>query len=58
MGIGEVLTRILAKAVTAVLKPDLKKAAGGLQLCVGQEAAVHAMVDIFEDESCHTGRCK
>ena len=56
IGIGEVLRRILAKAVTTVLKADLKKAACGLQLCVGQEggceAAVHAMVDIFEDHNC------
>ncbi len=57
IGIGEVLRRILAKAVTTVLKPDLKNAAGGVHLCVGQEggceAAVHAMVETFKEDNCH-----
>jgi hypothetical protein len=56
IGIGEVIRRILAKAVTHVLREDMKSAAGGLQLCVGQEggceAAIHAMVEIFNDDKC------
>jgi len=52
IGVGEVLRRIASKVVMKVLKEDIKVAAGGLQLCAGQEAgceaAVHAMHDIFE----------
>ena len=37
----------------SVVKTDVTKAAGALQLCSGQdsgsEAAIHAMHDIFED---------
>ena len=55
IGIGEVVRRIIGKAVTTVTKKEMKKAAGGLQLCVSQEggaeAGIHSMVDVFEDES-------
>ena len=52
IGSGEVLQRIAGKVVMKVVKEDIKKAAGCLQLCAGQEAgceaAIHAMQKIFE----------
>ena len=52
IGAGEVLQRIAGKVVMKVVKEDIKKAAGCLQLCAGQEAgceaAIHAMHKIFE----------
>ena len=57
IGIGEILRRIVSKAVTWVLKSSLQDAAGGLQLCVGLEGgaedAIHAMNEIFEDDQTH-----
>ena len=57
IGIGEVLRRIVGKMVVFLLKPELQKDAGDLQMCVGQqggcEAGVHAMVDIFQEENTH-----
>ena len=54
IGIGEVLRRIIGKAVMTNIKPDLMESAGCLQLCAGQkagcEAAAHAMRDIFDEE--------
>ena len=54
IGIGEVLRRIVGKAVISVIKPNILESAGELQLCAGQksgcEAAVHAMRDIFNEE--------
>ena len=51
IGVGEVLRRIAEKVVMKVVKEDIKKAAGCLQLCAGQEAgceaAIHAMHKIF-----------
>eukprot|EP00117_Sycon_ciliatum_P046195 scpid56052/ scgid0290/ len=51
IGIGEVLRRIIGKAILAVIGGDVQKAAGSLQLCAGQEcgieAAVHAMRQVF-----------
>jgi hypothetical protein len=56
IGIGEVLRRIVGKAITTILKPDLKESVDGVQMCVSQEggaeAAVHAMCDIFSVDSC------
>ena len=55
IGIGEVVRRIIAKAVLLIIKLDILEAAGSLQLCVGQdagcEAAVHAMRSIYSDPS-------
>ena len=55
IGVGEVVRRIIAKAVLSIVKLDVLDAAGSLQLCVGQdagsEAAVHAMRAIFCDDS-------
>ena len=54
IGVGEVLRRIIGKAILSVIKPEILSSAGNLQLCAGQpggcEAAVHAISDIFEEE--------
>ena len=54
IGVAEVLRRIISKAVLPVIGQDIKEAAGGVQLCVGQvlgcEAGVHAMWGIFNNE--------
>ena len=54
IGIGEVLRRIVGKAVTYVLRPEMRDAAGGLQLCIGHEggveAGIHSMRQIYEEE--------
>ena len=51
MGIGEVVRRIVGKAVMKVVERDLQQAIGSIQLCAGQdagcEAAVHAMEQLF-----------
>ena len=55
IGVGEVLRRIIGKAILSVIKQDIVSSAGNLQLCAGQpsgcEAAVHAVSDIFDEES-------
>ena len=54
IGIGEVLRRIIGKAVITEIKPEIMESSGCLQLCGGQkagcEAAAHAMRDIFDEE--------
>ena len=54
IGVCEVLRRIIGKATVAVVRNDVRAAAGPLQLCCGQyggcEAAVHAMRDVFQAE--------
>ena len=54
IGIGEVLRRILGKAVLYLLRDDIQEAAGSLQLCAshecGIEAAIHAMKSVFDDD--------
>ena len=51
IGIGEVLRRIIGKAVMKVIKPDVLAAIGYEQLCAGQEAgcevAIHAHTGYF-----------
>ena len=51
IGVGEVLRRLAAKVLMSIVKDDVTKAVGNLQLCGGQdagwEAAVHSMYDIF-----------
>ena len=55
IGIGEVVRRIIAKAVLSVVGGDIQQAAGALQLCAGQisgvEAAIHSMRSIFAEDS-------
>ena len=57
IGIGEVLRRLIGKAVTRVLRSDIELSAGSLQLCAGQkggcEVAIHSMVDIFDNDDTH-----
>ena len=55
IGIGEVMRRIIGKAIGWTIKADLMESAGPLQAAGGSkggaEAAIHAMRTIFEDES-------
>ena len=57
IGVGQVLRRIIGKAILTVLKSDILKVTGyqkiyaGLEL--GCEVAVHAVVDLFEDDKTH-----
>lgn len=54
IGVGEVVQRIIGKAVMKIVKHDLQDAVDTLQLCAGQDAgcevAIHAMTQIFDDE--------
>jgi hypothetical protein len=51
VGVGEILRRIIGKAILAVVSNDVQSAAGPLQLCAGQsagvEAGVHGMRSLF-----------
>ena len=51
---GEVLRRIVGKAVLSVIGRDIQKAAGSIELCAGQpsgiEAAIHAMSSLYNQE--------
>ena len=55
IGVGEVLRRIAGKAFVSVLKEDVIKCTGVLQICAGQEAAIetaiHLMNMMYEDEN-------
>ena len=55
IGIGEVVRRILGKAILSTIGSEIEEVAGALQVCGGQqggcEAAVHAMKTISEDPS-------
>ena len=55
IGIGEVLRRIVGKAIAWDLKIDFKEAAGPIQVCAGHqagaEAAIHAMRTNFQEEN-------
>ena len=52
-GVGEIVRRIISKAVLSVIKSDVLEAAGTLQLCAGHEAgceaAMHSMCRICHD---------
>ena len=52
---GEILRRVISKAILQVAKPDIEEACGFEQKCsgmpVGIEAAVHAMQEIYMEES-------
>ena len=54
IGVGEVLRRIVGKAIMAVVRDDVLLATGTLQLCGGHEArleaAVHAMSSLYQDD--------
>ena len=53
IGIGEVVRRIVSKAILAVIGEEIVDLAGTIQLCAGQEAGceigVHSMRAIFRD---------
>ena len=53
IGIGEVVRRIIARATTTVLKPELVDSTAPLQTCAGLkggiEASIHAMRRIFDE---------
>ena len=55
IGIGEILRRIAGKVVTTAMKTEVTRSVGSLQTCAGQdggiEATIHAMREIFEEES-------
>ena len=55
IGIGEVLRRIIGKSVVYLLKSDIQKAAGCLQMCTGLrsgiEAAVHMTHKVWHDDT-------
>ena len=55
IGIGEVLRRIVGKAIAWDLKIDFKEAVGPIQVRAGHqagaEAAIHAMQTIFQEEN-------
>lgn len=57
IGIGEVLRRIIGKAVMKIIKPDILEATAYQQFCAGQEAgcevAIHTVRQLFEDDSNH-----
>ena len=52
IGIGEVMRRIIGKAIMGVLGNIIQEIAGSIQLCAGQEcgvgAAVHAICGVFQ----------
>ena len=51
IGIGEILRRIIGKAICWVLNPEIQETAGPFQASTGlkggAEAAIHVMKDIF-----------
>ena len=57
IGVGEVLRRVIGKAILTVLKSDILNFTGYQQLCTGLESgcevAVHAVVDLFEEDVSH-----
>ena len=44
IGVGEVVRRIIGKAVLSVTASFVQKATGSLQLCAGQEAGIEAAI--------------
>ena len=55
IGVGEVLRRIVGKTISWALSDDIQAAGGSLQVSTGlkggSEAAIHAMKEIFDQES-------
>ena len=48
IGIGEVLRRLIGKSVMYLLKSDVQKAAGCLQMCTGLRSGIEAAVRMTE----------
>lgn len=57
IGIGEVLRRIIGKAVTNIIKEDIVMGAGNFQLYGDQkssaELAIRAATELFENDDSH-----
>ena len=57
IGVCQVSRKVAGKAIVLVLKEDIIKYTGRLQVCakqeVGIEAAIHSMNMIYEDENTH-----
>ena len=55
IGIGEILRRLVGKLVVGHIREDIIEAAGPLQTCAGLkagiEASIHAMRNVYEEES-------
>jgi len=53
-GVGEIVRRIIGKAVMSVTGVKVQEAVGALQLCAGQpagvESAIHAMRGFLKDD--------
>jgi hypothetical protein len=56
IGIGEIIRRIIGKAIATHFSTDIVKAAGSQQTCAGHPggigAAIHAAADYFETDEC------
>ena len=56
IGVGEVCRRIVGKAILEIVRFDVRRVTGTIQLCAGQEggceAAVHATRMFFSSEEC------
>ena len=56
IGVGEVLRRIIGKAVVTILRKDIVQAIGTINLCAGQKAApetiIHLMDDLLQEDDC------
>ena len=54
IGVGEVVWRIIAKATLSIIRYDIQRVAGTIQLCAGQmsgvEAAIHSMRTMFSND--------
>lgn len=57
IGVGEVVRRIIGKAILSITSKAIEQAAGSLQLCAGQECgidgAIHAMYQIYHRDDVH-----
>ena len=55
IGVGEVVRRIIGKAILSVIGVEIQQSAGSLQLCAGQpsgcEAAIQALRHIYDADS-------
>ncbi|CAB4008017.1 Hypothetical predicted protein [Paramuricea clavata] len=55
IGIGEIMRRLVGKALTKEFKQDFKEATGPIQVCAGHEAgaeaAIHAMQQVWEEKN-------
>ena len=55
IGVGEVLRRVIGKAMLEVTTDDIRKVVGTLQLCAGQisgcEAGIHAMRNLWTESN-------